>query len=366
MFDYDYSCSLENILTKINDTAGELYIFGTGAMAEIAFRLTQRYNIQIKAFIIDDKYYSSSDHKGICVMRFSSYVEICKETDYVWICLDNLEAREAVASKIKTRNVIKTSFPIEAYRKDFYLDFDYYSQHKDEFKNTYDLLADETSRKTMENYVYACISGNIEPLISENIIINQYFNELTKECDCSTFLDCGSFIGDSIIDALRFYGDQSVKRIIAFEPDENNIAKINESVANGSIPTDKFTLLKYGVSDKYAVLHFSSNGDGSAICDDGDIQIEVDAIDNLVHEPVTFIKMDVEGSEYDALVGATNIIKDNIPTLAICVYHKREDLIEIPALIRSIVGNNTYDFYIRHHQSNLTELVLYAIPRKQQ
>ena len=105
------------------------------------------------------------------------------------------------------------------------------------------------------------------------------------------------------------------------------------------------------------------HGDGSSICEDGDIVIEVNAIDEMVDRPVTFIKMDIEGSEYDAIVGASRIIKENIPTLAICVYHKREDLIEIPKLIMSITGEDAYNFYIRHHQTNLTELVLYAIPK---
>ena len=362
MLNINYDHSIDSVLSKIKSARAEIYLFGTGAMANIAIRLLKEKDISIKAFIVDDKYYSTSEFNNIPVLKFSSYIESCNDSDYVWICLDNLNAREAIATRLKTTNIIKTTFPIEAYRADYYLDYKYFDQHRTEFESTYDILADDISKNTFEHYLYACISGDIGPLNTDPKP-NQYFNDLTKDCDCSTFLDCGSFIGDTVIDALRFYGNDKIKRVISFEPDDTNIMKIEESVSRGDIPSDKFTLMRFGTSDKYAKLRFSSNGDGSAICEDGDIIIEVDAIDNMVNEPVTFIKMDIEGSEYKAIVGAEKAIKKNIPTLAICVYHKREDLIEIPKLILSIAGNAAYNFYVRHHQTNLTELVLYAIPR---
>lgn len=358
----NYDHSLDNTLSNIKGSQSDIYLFGTGAMANIAMRLLSESGITIKAFIIDDEYYTTDEYKNIPVIKFSSYNANCSDNDYVWICLDNLAARQAIASKLKTTNIIKTSFPIEAYRADYYLDYTFYAEHKAEFESTYELLADDISRNTMEHYVYACISGDIEPLNADPKP-NQYFNDLTKNCDCSSFLDCGSFIGDTVIDALRFYGEDKINSVISFEPDDTNAKKIEESVAKGDIPAEKFTLMRYGTSDKYAKLRFSSNGDGSSICEDGDIVIEVNAIDEMVNRPVTFIKMDIEGSEYDAIVGASRIIKENIPTLAICVYHKREDLIEIPKLIMSIAGEDAYNFYIRHHQTNLTELVLYAIPK---
>ena len=80
----------------------------------------------------------------------------------------------------------------------------------------------------------------------------------------------------------------------------------------------------------------------------------MDLSDRVVH-----IKMDIEGAEKRALRGAVEIIRRDKPMLAICVYHKNDDLLEIPKLIKEIVPD--YKFYLRHHNVAGTETVLYAI-----
>lgn len=71
-------------------------------------------------------------------------------------------------------------------------------------------------------------------------------------------------------------------------------------------------------------MKLKANEACSMITDNGDNEIEVDSIDRLIDKEVTFIKMDLEGSEYEALLGAEKMIKRTKPKLAICVYHKPE------------------------------------------
>jgi hypothetical protein len=77
------------------------------------------------------------------------------------------------------------------------------------------------------------------------------------------------------------------------------------------------------------------------------------------NEKITFIKMDIEGSEPQALSGAEEIIKKQKPKLAICVYHKPEHLWEIPLYLKKIVPE--YKIYIRHHTPLEYETVCYAV-----
>lgn len=87
--------------------------------------------------------------------------------------------------------------------------------------------------------------------------------------------------------------------------------------------------------------------------------IETVALDEFLHgERVTFIKMDIEGVELDALKGAVRIIKEQKPKLAISVYHKADDIIEIPKLIMEMRPD--YKLYLRHYSMLANEMVLYA------
>ena len=103
-------------------------------------------------------------------------------------------------------------------------------------------------------------------------------------------------------------------------------------------------------------------GSGSHMAEEGEqcvVTIDVDSIDNVcAGDKVTLIKMDVEGSELKALEGAINVIKRDKPRLAICVYHKPEDLYEIPQWIKSVIPE--YKLYLRQHERSDYETVLYA------
>jgi hypothetical protein len=74
----------------------------------------------------------------------------------------------------------------------------------------------------------------------------------------------------------------------------------------------------------------------------------------------TVVKMDIEGAEHAALLGAARSIQTHRPGLAICLYHEPAHLWEIPFLIQS--WNLSYRMYLRSHCYSGFDLVLYAIP----
>lgn len=122
-------------------------------------------------------------------------------------------------------------------------------------------------------------------------------------------------------------------------------------------------LFSYGAYDRNMTLSFDpEDGDaGSArISKSGDAKIEVRRLDDLLEgRKVTFLKMDIEGSELAALRGAERIIREQRPKLAICVYHKPEDMWKIPEFILNCRPD--YKLYLRHYSISYTETVLYAI-----
>ena len=151
------------------------------------------------------------------------------------------------------------------------------------------------------------------------------------------------------------------KRIYAWEPDKVNLQELKKNVAR----YERTTVVPCGMwSEKTELTFIADASMASKIVEDGGQNVQkvpVDSIDNVCSgDKVTLIKMDVEGSELAALEGAVNVIKRDKPRLAICVYHKPEDMYEIPKWIKKTVPE--YKLYLRQHEISEYETVLYAVP----
>ena len=184
---------------------------------------------------------------------------------------------------------------------------------------------------------------------------NQYFDTLPI-ADDEVFIDAGCYDGNTTIEFLKCCKGKYSK-IYAFEPDKECFNKCKENLSG----IKNLELMNYGLWDKNEVLRFTATADtASKITEDGETLIETKALDTLFgDERVTFIKMDIEGAEYNALKGAEKIIRKWKPKLAICVYHKLEDIYTIPELI--LEYNPNYKLYLRHYCYNACETILYAI-----
>lgn len=108
------------------------------------------------------------------------------------------------------------------------------------------------------------------------------------------------------------------------------------------------------------ILDFVSDQSCTKVSDKGDIEVDVIKLDDFfkTHESPTFIKMDIEGAELAALRGCAETIRKHKPKLAICVYHKPEDIFEIPEYILSL--NPDYKMWLRHYTNLVNETVLYC------
>ncbi|MBQ6971084.1 MAG: FkbM family methyltransferase [Synergistaceae bacterium] len=198
-----------------------------------------------------------------------------------------------------------------------------------------------------------CVSSNMS-FGSEKA---QYF-DVFAPAEGETVLDVGACDGGTALQFLEWGGDK-IRRVYAFEPDPVNIERCIEKLKGFA---DKVTLVEKGTWDKDETMYIDPEfvgGGTSKVSSKGKIAVQLSAIDSIMKdEPVTFIKMDIEGAELRALKGARNTIIRNHPRLAICVYHKPEDLCEIPGYILSLVPE--YRFFLRHYHSSSAETVLYA------
>lgn len=201
----------------------------------------------------------------------------------------------------------------------------------------------------------------IIPLVSQVTLehqLKQYLEESIMEYrDGEVFVDCGCYDFES---SERLMNICKVDKIYAFEPDAQNLEKVKKNIAKLQCQ-DKVEVFQRGLWDRETSLYFTSSGDMmSKIHSDGEdgSRVEVVALDHVIQEKVTFIKMDIEGSEMKALQGGRNLIQKYKPKLAISIYHKRGDLVDIPAYIHELVPE--YKLFIRHYFYSPAETVLYA------
>lgn len=351
---------------------GKLYIWGAAKTAsDVSSFVMKNTCLTVAAYVVDDKYFKEGTFMDKPIIKASDFLQKVTENDWIIFGFTGSERAKELQNELPSYvRSVYFSFPYNfrsgTGEDGTWLDLAFYEQHKERFAEARNILFDDTSKQIMDAFIKACVIGNTEEL-NRFHTEELYFNELTNCCKQGCFVDCGAYTGDTIEDAMGFLGDR-IERIIAFEPDPDNMVKLKEQVKKLGIPEENLKLLQKGSYDKAAVLNFSASSDMiSAISESGNMTIETDSIDNAAADmgEISFIKMDIEGSELNSLLGAADTIRKYHPVLAICAYHKPMDLFELPEAIRKITNDSGYRYYLKYHGDgchDLTELVLYAIP----
>ncbi len=219
-----------------------------------------------------------------------------------------------------------------------------------------DRLADDISKDIFRRIVNFRFTSNLDYMDGftdrqKEQYFEPFFN-LNRENEI--FVDVGGFNGETSLEFIRKCPEY--QSIYFFEPDNKNM-EISRSALYG-YPNINF--FQYGASNRTGTASFSSNGSTSSIKDKGDLVVHLETIDNLIKSPITFMKMDIEGAEAQAIEGAIETITENHPILAISVYHHTSDLRVIPMQISQIWED--YNIYLRHYTEGVVETVMYFVP----
>ncbi len=234
----------------------------------------------------------------------------------------------------------------------------FFSKYQNELEDTAALFADNLSKDVYFSVLTYRQTHNPKdlPVYSKH---DQYFvKDIVPLTGSEVFIDCGAFDGDTMKEFIKATSGK-YQSIVCFEPVEEFHKRLKKKGAG-----KKVTAIRAGVYKESTTLQFNTEaGKGSSISSNAanTVSIPVLAIDDVPEcSGATFIKMDVEGSELDALKGAKQTILNNKPKLAVCLYHKSKDFIEIPNWIHTLVPE--YKLYVRHHSFSVNETVLYAVP----
>lgn len=234
----------------------------------------------------------------------------------------------------------------------------------EEIRKAYSILADEASRTLFREQLQWRTDFDSDALRPPSPVAETYFPpDIVKPSSAEVFVDCGAFDGDSIGSFLTQH-DGKFEHIYALEPDPENRRMLENF--RQKLPRDsaaRFTVLPYAVGKHRARVNFAS-GDlvrsriaGEA--EEGDTEcVPLDEI--FEGKSPTYIKMDIEGAEPEAIEGAADVLNRAKPVIAACVYHRWEHLWEIPSLIHSLTAH--HKIFLRRYAEDCWELVCYAVP----
>lgn len=233
----------------------------------------------------------------------------------------------------------------------------FFPEHARELKEVYDSLEDERSKSVYENILKYRVTADwayLRKSRSEDSIKTQYFVPEIRFSDHEIIVDCGAYSGDTV---KLFYKKAPGCKVIALEPEKMNFKLLQK------LKLDGLKLINCGAWSEDTTLSFSDKGGsaGATISDSGNTTIETRALDHLPEcQSATYIKMDIEGAELEALKGAENIIKREKPKLAISIYHRPQDIFEIPLYIKKL--NPDYKLFVHHHHPYFAaDTILYAV-----
>ncbi len=209
-------------------------------------------------------------------------------------------------------------------------------------KNKYELIKvqkllthDHDSLVTFNTVIQARLSKNTDLFSTVSSEITYTPNDIFNINSTDVVLDCGAAYGDT----LPMFSKS--KLIYAIEPDPNNFKLLTDYVSQMKLAN--VITINVGLWYECTALPFYDK------CGNFLTKISGITIDSL-NTNASYIKMDIEGAELEALKGASKLIKNNKPKLAICVYHKPEHIFEIPLYLQQIQPE--YKFYFRHQCMN--------------
>ena len=239
---------------------------------------------------------------------------------------------------------------------------------KDAVRAALDVWEDDASRAEYVAQVRLRLLADFDGL-SHPVKHPAYFPpDLYAWRDDEWIVDGGAYDGDTIRTLSVLHGER-FGHVLALEPDAANFARLQATVAElpaavtsaHRLPPTRARLRAAGrcISVRPARRHrrrVRQLGTGT-------IAVPAEPLDALLGGAVpTMLKLDIEGAEIDALLGARETIRRHAPVLAICVYHRQDDLWTIPLMLRN--WRDDYAFFLRPHNEEGWDLVCYAVPRE--
>lgn len=338
---------MENIFAR-HKSAWEVFrttdlpivLYGMGDGADKVINQFEILGIKPSAVMASDDFVRGQSFRGFKVQKLSEIEETYPDF-IIALCFGS--QLEDVMSHIKSvaekHTLLVPSVPVFG---DNIFDENFVQKYFPLISMADDTFHDVYSKEYYRNLLLFQFTGKLEYLFKAETPKDDAFKKILQLNDNEFFADLGACKGDTVEEFLSYVNDY--EKILAFEPNTKNFEKLKlycQDIKN----TEIWNLAVHSNED---VLYFNKkSGRSSAEATEG-VPVKANSLDNILQgRKATYIKMDVEGCEAQAIKGCVDTLRNHKPKLNLAVYHRSEDIFTIPLLIKAI--NPDYKIYLRHH-----------------
>ena len=314
-----------------------IVLYGMGNGADKIINELNRRNIKISGIFASDDFVRYQQFHGFTVKRYNELLSEFGDM-IVLVCFGTQrdDVLQNIKKIMKTARVYAPDVAVVGgglFTKQYALD------NIDEIEKIYDLLYDDISKSTFINIISYKITGDIRCLFECENKTAPF--ELS---DDESFMDLGAYKGDTVAEFIEKVGGKYDK-IYAVEPDRKNYNKLLQNISN----YDNISALNVAISRGHGEKPFAMNAGRNSTISDGNksVIVKTESVDSILNgNRVSYIKMDVEGEEKNAILGAEKTIAKYRPKMKIAAYHRFNDILQIPKTVMSL--NPDYRLNLRH------------------
>lgn len=377
--------TVEAMKEEISSFIDKILIYGAGSSGIAFLYDLRKIGIEPLYFVDADPSKIGMECEGLTIIPPNEIVKkvgedalviVCINTDGKRYCKSFAEAlriggHHAVYDKLRSfgcKNIVDYTyfrrchalFTEEKYNAPSCSDVYLMEEHEKDIAAVYDMMADDLSREVFEKIVrFRLLDDSIEvPTMSQE---KQYFEYgFYEKRQDEVFVDCGAFNGISLKTFLK-ENDNVFDGYYGMEPDAANYEKLEEYIE--TMPEDirkkLYITPKAAWKDNKGLQLYALHGPGSFAADIGKERVDTVTIDEMLNgKRASYIKMNIEGSEKEALAGAEQTIRKYKPKLAIAGYHRTDDFWKIPLMMKEY--REDYKIYLRSYMNHIS-FVYYGV-----
>ncbi len=339
----DFIKEQNDVWENMRSCGKPLVLYGMGNGADAILDRMKEENLQAAAVFASDEFVRGQSFRGFTVEHYADIK--ARLGDFAVVIAFASELPEVVARfKALAEEHIVFAPHLPLYAGSEAVSREWLEKYAARLQKVYDGLADDESRHVFAAVLNYKLSGRPQYLWQCETVRSEDLRQLFAFNDTESYVDLGAYDGDTVREFLQLSGGK-YKSITAVEADRRNFRKLcakTEGLAG-------IRLIEAAAWNADTELEFSdSGGRQSTLINACKRRVRAVKMDDVLgREEVTYIKMDVEGAEREALDGLSRHIRCGKPKLFIAAYHYDNDFFELPEILWQLRPD--YKIYLRKH-----------------